>query len=170
LRKEVLILLFIFVYFSHLGSFAKEGNIDSDDDSWETINEPISKESLNIINKEYISNVKEIFLKKCLNCHGNVEALPIYYKIPGVHQLINYDIKQAKKHMDMSSDFPFKGHGNPKDDLKRLQKTISSDSMPLFRYKIMHWGSSLNKNEKEIINTWIDGSIKILRNERTENE
>ena len=74
--------------------------------------------------------MKPIFQKKCLACHGTGNTLPWYASIPGPKQLIQNDIKEAKKHMDMSQDFPFLGHGTPKDDLKALKKTIKKETMP----------------------------------------
>ena len=32
--------------------------------------------------------------------------------------LLDSDVKEAKKHLDMSDDFPFDGHGSADEDLK----------------------------------------------------
>ena len=124
------------------------------------------KKEIEDINRKYIKNVRPIFLEKCMTCHGQNSNLPWYYPIPGVKQLINSDIKTAKEHLDMSDDFPFKGHGTKTEDLDAIKESIEKGSMPPLRYRIMHWGSSVSEMEKETINKWIDESIKILNSKK----
>lgn len=115
------------------------------------------------INSAYLKTVKPIFLNKCFDCHSNETTYPWYHSLPVVKQFINDDIKEAKKHMDMSNDFPFQGHGNPPDDLNALAAAIDQNSMPPFRYRVLHWDSSLNSKEREVIFHWIKKSQKLLK-------
>lgn len=127
-----------------------------------------TKDSLKIeaalkkLSEEYLSKVKPIFLRSCIDCHGESDRLPWYASIPGPKQLINYDVTEAKAHLDMTKDFPFGGHGNPLEDLKAIKKSIEEDTMPPFRYKIMHWDSPFSREEKEIVFEWIDKGISTL--------
>lgn len=114
------------------------------------------------IDLAYQKDVKAIFELKCFNCHGNQTDFPWYSIIPGVKQLIEKDIAEAKKHLDMSTDFPFGGHGTPFEDLKSLASSVLKDSMPPMMYKIAHEGSSLNEYEKLKILAWVDSSKKQL--------
>jgi hypothetical protein len=125
-------------------------------------NKKILMEKINKINQSYLRNVRPIFQKKCLDCHGNAIKLPWYSSIPGIKQLIQHDIKEAKKHMDMSNDFPFAGHGTLEDNFKALRNTVNKGNMPPLRYKLMHWGSSLSKEEKKIIDQWVTDGLFIL--------
>lgn len=154
---KILALLFPLIVFAHEGE-----KHEVDDDGWETISKKVPKETLESINALYLKNVKPIFQKKCLDCHGSGNPLPWYSNIPGPKQLILRDIKEAKRHMDMSNDFPFSGHGTPEDDLKALAKTVKEGSMPPFRYKIMHWSSSLSEDNKKAINEWVEDSLKLI--------
>ena len=79
-----------------------------------------------------------------------------------VKQLIENDIAEAKKHLDMTNDYFFGGHGTPFDDLKSLTNTVLNASMPPMMYKIAHEDSSLNKDEILKILAWIDSSQKLL--------
>ncbi|MBK8204899.1 MAG: heme-binding domain-containing protein, partial [Bdellovibrionales bacterium] len=80
---------------------------------------PQSQEALlGRINELYKFNVKQIFQKKCFDCHSQNTQYPWYYKIPGAKQLIDGDIEEAKEHLDFSNDFPFGGHGAPSEDLE----------------------------------------------------
>jgi len=65
------------------------------------------------INREYLRTIKPVFSKQCLDCHSDHGHLPGYYRIPGVKWLIDRDIGEARKTIDMSNDFPFIGKATP---------------------------------------------------------
>ena len=115
------------------------------------------------INQEYLKTVKPIFQKSCFDCHGNTTVYPWYYKIPGVKQLIDSDIKESKKHLDFSKDFPFVSHETPIKDLDGIGKSIKNDSMPPFRYLIMHGNKKLTKDEVKQVDKWIKESKEMLK-------
>ncbi|MGE4234100.1 MAG: heme-binding domain-containing protein [Bacteriovoracia bacterium] len=105
----------------------------------------------------YLKHIKPIFQKKCMDCHSSNTRYPWYHKLPGVKQMMEADIREAKEHMDMTGDFPFKGHGTPESDLKAIAEALENDSMPPFRYRLMHWDSKLTEEEKKIILEWVKG-------------
>ena len=115
------------------------------------------------INKSYITLVKPAFQRACFDCHGNTTYYPWYYKIPGIKQLIDNDIKTAKKHLDFSGDFPFKSHDSPKNDLLAISKALKNQTMPPFNYSLMHGEVDFSDKEKIIIQSWIKKSIAILK-------
>lgn len=117
------------------------------------------------INEEYKKRVKTIFQKSCFDCHSQQTRYPWYYKLPGIKQKIDSDIMEGGKHLDLTHDFPFHGHGSPRKDLAAIKKVVSGGTMPPFRYKIMHIGGSgrgLTEEEKRAILEWIDLSQKML--------
>ena len=116
------------------------------------------------INADYLRDIRPIFEKKCFDCHSNKTKFPWYYKIPGIKHMIDYDIKKAKKHIDMSDDFPFISHDIPLMDLKSIKKVVSENDMPPFRYVLGHWDSRLNEDEKRVIINWSEKSILKLIN------
>ncbi|MBY0385979.1 heme-binding domain-containing protein [bacterium] len=127
----------------------------------ETISD--SKEQiLNKINEEYIAQVKPIFQKSCMNCHGSLTKYPWYHILPGAKQLIDYDVRESKIHLDMTNDFPFGGHGSPIEDLEAIKKVIDKKTMPPFRYRALHWSSALKTEEIKTIYTWIERSSQEL--------
>ena len=133
-----------------------------DDDGWETVTKSVPEVILKDINAKYLEKVRPILKGKCLVCHGINQSLPWYAIIPGAKQLINDDMEEAKEHIDMSNDFPFEGHGRPQDDLEQLGKMIDKGEMPPFRYKLLHWSSSLTENEKRAVQDWINDSLIIM--------
>lgn len=135
----------------------------------ETKKQPDTQESAKVlitnlekINEIYKSDVKPIFQRSCFDCHSQSPHLPWYHSLPIVHGLLENDMKEAKEHLDFTDDFPFKGHGSPKEDLEAIADAIRDKTMPPFRYKIMHRDSGLNDQEREAILRWTTGSQKLL--------
>lgn len=157
--------IILLICFAILGSrsFAHE-NIDHSKEVVlkKTFKENSKNERYIKINTEYIERIKPIFVKSCFDCHGSITEYPWYYQIPGVKQYINSDIKEAKKHLDLSTDFPFKGHGTTIEDLRAIGKNINEGSMPPRRYLIMHKNTNLTKQELEQVNKWIAEASEIL--------
>lgn len=120
------------------------------------------KIQMNAINKNYQIRVKGIFEEKCADCHGTPDKFPWYYMVPGIKQIMDYDIREAKKHIEMSNDFPFGGHGTPQKDLKTLKKTVQEDSMPPLRYWIIQPGKRIKTEDRKVILEWIEQSESLL--------
>lgn len=115
------------------------------------------------INEAYISDVRPIFEKKCFNCHGLQNNSPWYRHFPIAKQIIDNDIQESKEHLDMTNDFPFKSHSTPFEDLKAIQKTITKNKMPPFRYRLAHSDSALTASEKEKVFAWTKFGQEILK-------
>jgi hypothetical protein len=109
---------------------------------------------LDAVKRQYESQVKPILERKCFDCHGNQTKFPWYYKIPGIKQLIEHDIKEAHEHCDMSDGFPFTMHGKLSRDLDGFLEEIEEGTMPPFRYRLVHRGANISKPEREIIEQW----------------
>ncbi|MDF1883116.1 heme-binding domain-containing protein [Sulfurimonas sp. SAG-AH-194-C21] len=120
------------------------------------------------ITAAYQTDIKPIFKAKCFDCHSTQTIYPWYYKIPGVKQMIEYDIKEAKKHLDMTQDFPFISHETPIKDLKSIAEEIEEDEMPPLKYLLGHWNARLTPSEKEKVATWTTQSIQILEGNKNE--
>lgn len=117
------------------------------------------------INKQYIENIKPIFKNSCMNCHSQNTIYPFYYRVPLVKQWIDNDIQKALEHLDMTNDFPFKGHGSPSKDIEAIENVIQKNTMPPFKYWIFHLTSKINRKEKEKIIQWILQSKQLLEEE-----
>lgn len=120
------------------------------------------------INKFYLREVKPIFQNSCFNCHSSQTQFPWYHSLPLVKGLLDSDVQEAKKHLDFSNGFPFQGHGTPREDLEAIAKSVSEGTMPPFRYRMLHWGSGLTKEEREKILNWIQESQRKLDSKQTE--
>lgn len=144
---------------------ASEERHEADRDSIESIgqsNDQYKPEALKFVNNEYLKNIKPIFQKKCFDCHSDKGTMPFYYKVPGIKQLIDKDIQEAREELDMSMDFPFKSEGSFVQALEKIKEEIQEGDMPPLKYKIFHWDNWIQAEEKQLILKWADDSINFL--------
>lgn len=114
------------------------------------------------INQSYLDSVQPIFKKKCFDCHSDQTKYPWYHAVPGVKQLIDYDVREAKEHLDLSFGFPFRGHGSQAKTLEEILEVVEENEMPLWYYRIMHPGSKVTEEEKTAIRHWVKASLELL--------
>lgn len=107
---------------------------------------------LRMTGESYSSSIETIFRRTCFDCHSSETRYPWYSKLP------EGDIEEAKKHLDMSERFPFKGHGSVPEDLTAIEEAVRDGSMPPLRYRVLHHGSSLTGVERERVKNWVEES------------
>ncbi|MCU1281281.1 MAG: hypothetical protein JWM53_4827 [bacterium] len=117
---------------------------------------------LGAINDDYVATVKPLFARSCTSCHGAGNALPWYHSLPLVRGMIDEDLARARRTVDISHDFPFRGRGTPADYLDAVDEVVAERSMPPLRYRAMHWGSALSDGEREIVRSWVERSRRRL--------
>jgi hypothetical protein len=114
------------------------------------------------INQSYLATIKPIFQAKCFDCHSEATRFPWYYSIPGVKQYIDSDIREAKEHLEMTHDFPFRGHGTSEEDLEAIGASMVKGDMPPWSYRIFHSGSKVTDEEASKILSWAKESRGLL--------
>lgn len=108
----------------------------------------------------YQQTIEPIFKKSCMDCHGQASSLPWYHSVPLVKAIIDDDMREAKKHIDMSKSFPFDGHGSLADDLLAIEKSVKNGTMPPFRFRVMHPGSKLSDQDLKSVLDWTSGALQ----------
>ena len=97
----------------------------------------------------------------CISCHSADPVLPFYAKMPVAGKIVMKDIDSGYRAYDIR---PFmdalKVNGEVSSvDLAKIEKVVIDDRMPMPKYYLVHWGSSLTAAKREIVLDWI-------RNER----
>ena len=115
------------------------------------------------INNNYLINIKPIFHKKCFDCHSNQTRFPWYHKLPFIRGWLDSDVVEGSQHLEMTSDFPFGGHGDVKDDLIAIRESTLKGTMPPFAYRIVHPSSKISEEDKDQILKWITESETLLQ-------
>ncbi len=163
------IIILTLIVFTFQDSWGHGGEDHSKKKSPEIVHDSLnsdSKETEEIykkINASYLNKIKPIFRKYCFDCHSSQTTYPWYYKVPGVKQLIDSDIKEAKSHLDFSNDYPFISHDSPENDLKSIEKSVSKKTMPPKKYLWMHNNAKLSQKEVEEIKKWVKESLEALK-------
>jgi len=157
-------ILTLLIAVTPLTSFAHKGRHKKQEDP-PSIAQKIKK-SFDEINEGYLKDIKPIFVKKCFDCHSSQTVFPWYYKIPGVQQWIQDDIEEAKEHLDMDSNFPFKSHATPIEDLEEIDETIRNGEMPPYAYRLIHSGSALSPEEREAVHRWVEHGKELLKEQK----
>ena len=163
------IIILTLIVFTFQDSWGHGGEDHSKKKSPEVAHDSIGFDSKEVeevykkINTSYLKKIKPIFKKSCFDCHSSQTTYPWYYKVPGVKQLIDSDIKEAKSHLDFSNDYPFISHDTPENDLKSIEKSVSKKTMPPKRYLWMHNNAKLSQKEVEEIKKWVKESLEALK-------
>lgn len=124
---------------------------------------PPTDPALTEINDDYVRSVKPLFARSCAACHGAGKALPWYHAVPWVRAMIDDDIAKARRDLDMSHDFPFRGRGTPADYLDAIHDVVAEGAMPPLRYRVVHWGSQLDAEERARVLSWVARGQQRLR-------
>ena len=106
--------------------------------------------------------LEPIFERACFDCHSNRTKYPWYHKLPIVKGLIDGDIKDARRMLNMSKGFPFTGLLSPADGLKEIKLVLEKNDMPPLEYRILHWNAKPSAEEKKAIFDWIDRGLKLI--------
>jgi hypothetical protein len=123
---------------------------------------PSANDSLFTLINTGFQMIKPAFEKSCFDCHSNKTHYPWYYKLPIVNGMIDEDIKDGRKNVDFSKDFPFTGKGSQADMLTEMRGEISEGAMPPRTYRIIHWCRLIEPPLQDTVFAWIDSSLARL--------
>ena len=92
----------------------------------------------------------------CLSCHSAEPELPFYADLPLAGDVVKADIDSGYRAYDMTKfmeDLKVGAQVNPVD-LAKVEKVVLDDRMPMAKYYLVHWGSSLTPAKRDIILNW----------------
>jgi len=99
------------------------------------------------------ADVKAIFRNSCFDCHSNETVWPWYSYVAPASWLLVSDVNEGRENLNFSN------WGN----LDRSKQTklreeiweeIREERMPLLQYRILHPGSKLSQEQKNLIRNW----------------
>ena len=104
-------------------------------------------------NLSYNEKLKIIFEQNdCYACHSNNPNTPFYSNFPIIGDQVKDDILKAQKYLLLDE---VNIENINEADFAKIEQTMLTGSMPLLKYKVIHWGTGFNKKEKNIIATWV---------------
>ena len=102
--------------------------------------------------------VYEIFTDGgCLSCHSEDPEVPFYAKLPVAGDVIKADIDSGYRAYDMTKFMEeLKADEQVSAvDLAKVEKVVLDDRMPMAKYYLVHWGSSLTPAKRDIVLNWV---------------
>lgn len=93
----------------------------------------------------------------CLSCHSADPELPFYAELPVAGKIVMKDIDSGYRAYDMTKfmeELKVDGNVSPVD-LAKIEKVVMDDRMPMPKYYLVHWGSSLTQAKRDIVLDWI---------------
>ena len=93
----------------------------------------------------------------CIACHSANPELPFYAELPVAGKQVKEDIRLGYRSFDMTPmvEALKKGEKINEVDLAKVEKVIADGTMPLAKYYLVHWGSSITDTEKQIALAWV---------------
>lgn len=93
----------------------------------------------------------------CMECHVANPKLPFYASLPLAGDLVKEDIRLGYRSFDIAPMVAaIEAGGKVSEvDLAKVEKVILDGTMPMAKYYLVHWGSSLIDSEKTLALDWI---------------
>ena len=93
----------------------------------------------------------------CMACHSADPKLPFYAEFPVAGKLVKEDVRLGYRSFDMTPmvEALKKGEKINEVDLAKVEKVIADGTMPLAKYFLVHWGSSLTDTETQMALAWV---------------
>jgi cytochrome c len=89
------------------------------------------------------AGAKKVLLTKCADCHSNETRWPIYARIPPGSWLIERDVMEGRRHMNLSTWTELTPERREVLQSKILHEAKSGD-MPPLQYRMLHWDAKLS--------------------------
>jgi cytochrome c len=101
--------------------------------------------------------VRAILANKCADCHSTQTRLPVYDQVAArmapMSWLMERDIVKGRKAMNLQLWDTYTVDQKATYAAKMVQKTRAGE-MPLFQYRIIHWGSRVSEADVQALSQW----------------
>lgn len=93
----------------------------------------------------------------CLSCHSADPKLPFYSKMPIAGRIVMKDIDSGYRAYDIEHVMKALKVDEQVGavDLAKIEKVILDDRMPMPKYYLVHWGSSITPAKRDIVLDWV---------------
>ena len=103
----------------------------------------------------------------CLSCHSADPKVPFHAKLPVAGKIIMKDIDSGYRAFDMTKFMEALKTGGEINavDLAKVEKVVIDNRMPMAKYYLMHWGSQLTEEKREIVLDWVRSERAAMYND-----
>jgi len=100
-----------------------------------------------------ITPVRAILAQKCADCHSTETRTPLYGRLAPVSWLLERDILEARKAMNLSEWDSYSADQQQTFKAKIVEQTRTRQ-MPLFQYRLVHWNARITDAEEQELIEW----------------
>ena len=103
----------------------------------------------------------------CLSCHSADPKLPFYSKLPVMGDVVKADVDSGYRAFDMTKFMEQLKAGETVNavELAKVEKVVLDDRMPMAKYYLVHWGSSLTEAKRAIVLEWVAAMRSAIYND-----
>ena len=112
---------------------------------------------------ESYKTVEPMLKNSCFDCHTSQTVFPWYHSLPLIGGWMDGHLEDAREHLDLDKGFPFGGHATQLEQLDEIKKVIEEGEMPIFSYRIMHWGKLIEGEKRDTLFEWISGAEAAIK-------
>ena len=98
-------------------------------------------------------NARAILVNKCADCHSSQTHAPIYGHFAPISWLLERDILEGRRHMDLSRWDTYSEDQQQTFEAKIVQETKTRD-MPLVQYRMIHWNTRITDTDVRVLANW----------------
>lgn len=96
------------------------------------------------------ADARAVLITKCADCHSNETRWPVYARVAPGSWLIERDIVEARRKMDLSRWEEMPAETQEVWAAKIFEKAKSRD-MPPLQYRLLHWNAKLSKADVQTL-------------------
>ena len=99
--------------------------------------------------------VVTILAASCFDCHSNQTEWPLYSYVAPASWLVTADVAGGRSRLNFS-EWEDLRLGFQKRFSRKIVERVEADEMPLWQYRLGHWGSAITPEELEVLRAWRD--------------
>ena len=102
------------------------------------------------------AEAKAVLVTKCADCHSSETRWPVYARVAPGSWLIERDVVEARKAMDLSrwEEMPVE---RQEVLMAKIAHEAKSGEMPPVQYRLLHWGAGLSAEDVKALATLSEG-------------
>lgn len=102
---------------------------------------------------QFPQSVGVLLVEKCADCHSNQTHVPLYGRFAPASWLMERDIVEARKAMNLSQWGGYSPDQRQTFAAKIVQET-KSRRMPLPQYRLIHWNARISDGDVGTLSSW----------------
>ena len=91
---------------------------------------------------------------ECLVCHSKDAKMPFYSKFPVIGKMMEGHVRAGNRFLDLGKELADIDNIS-EAALSKLEHSVLYGNMPPQQYRMVHWTSGLNKEERRVLQAWI---------------